>query len=102
MKTRIISAIVMLLLLILVYLGGIWLKMAVVIISVIGLDEFYKGFKAGVMVSGFLIGSGLTIDIFNAIKKMKLEFNVNKPEETTGEPEPPKESEDKYEPSYAD
>ena len=46
MKTRIISAIIMLPLLILVYLGGIWLKMAVVIVSVIGLDEFYKGFRA--------------------------------------------------------
>ena len=46
MKTRIISAIVMLPLLLLVYFGGVWLKMAVVVLSVIGLDEFYKGFRA--------------------------------------------------------
>ena len=46
MKTRIISALIMLPLLLLVYFGGVWLKMAVVIISVIGLDEFYKGFRA--------------------------------------------------------
>ena len=46
MKTRIISAVIMLPLLIFLYLGGMWLKVAVVIISFIGLDEFYKGFKA--------------------------------------------------------
>lgn len=46
MKTRIISALIMLPLLILVYLGGMWLKCAVVIISIIGLDEFYKGYNA--------------------------------------------------------
>ena len=46
MKTRIISAIVMLPLLVLVYLGGVWLKAAVVIVSFIGLHEFYEGFRA--------------------------------------------------------
>ena len=46
MKTRIISAIIMLPLLLLVYFGGVWLKIAVVVVSIIGLDEFYKGFRA--------------------------------------------------------
>ena len=46
MKTRILSAVIMLPLLLLVYFGGIWLKMAVIIVSVIGLHEFYKGFEA--------------------------------------------------------
>ena len=69
MKTRIISAIVMLPLLILVYLGGIWLKMAVVIISVIGLDEFYKGFKAEGVKPSFPIGiaSVILLHIFHTI-----------------------------------
>ncbi|MCR4709229.1 MAG: phosphatidate cytidylyltransferase [Clostridiales bacterium] len=69
MKTRIISAIVMLPLLILVYLGGIWLKMAVVIISVIGLDEFYKGFNAEGVKPSFPIGiaSVILLHIFHTI-----------------------------------
>ena len=69
MKTRIISAIVMLPLLILVYLGGIWLKMAVVIISVIGLDEFYKGFKAEGVKPSLPIGiaSVILLHIFHTI-----------------------------------
>lgn len=45
MKTRIVSAIVMLPLLLIVYFGGVWLKMAVVVISIIGLHEFYNGFR---------------------------------------------------------
>ena len=56
MKTRIISAIIMLPLLIFVYLGGIWLKLAVVAVSVIGLNEFYKGFKAEGVRPSFAIG----------------------------------------------
>ncbi len=58
MKTRIISAIIMLPLLLFVYLGGLWLKFAVVCVSVIGLDEFYKGFRAEGVKPSFPIGIG--------------------------------------------
>jgi phosphatidate cytidylyltransferase len=61
MKTRIISAIIMLPLLLLVYFGGIWLKMAVIIVSVIGLHEFYKGFEAEGVKPCFPIGIGAVI-----------------------------------------
>ena len=44
MKTRIISACVMLPLLILVYLGGYPLMAAAFLVGAIGLHEFYKGF----------------------------------------------------------
>lgn len=46
MKTRIISACIMLPLLIVVYLGGYWLMAAAFIVGIIGLHEFYKGFEA--------------------------------------------------------
>ena len=46
MKTRILSACIMLPLLILVYLGGLWLFAAALAVGVIGLREFYKGFEA--------------------------------------------------------
>ena len=46
MKTRIISACIMLPLLVVVYLGGLWLTAAAFIVGVIGLHEFYKGFEA--------------------------------------------------------
>lgn len=46
MKTRIISACVMLPLLILVYLGGWFIWAAALIVAVLGVREFYKGFEA--------------------------------------------------------
>ena len=46
MKTRIISACVMLPLLILVYLGGYPLMAAAFLVGAIGLHEFYHGFEA--------------------------------------------------------
>ena len=46
MKTRIISACVMLPLLILVYLGGYPLMAAAFLVGAIGLREFYQGFEA--------------------------------------------------------
>ncbi len=46
MKTRIISACVMLPLLIFVYLGGWFLWALALIIGIIGVREFYKGFEA--------------------------------------------------------
>jgi len=46
MKTRIISALVMLPLLAVLYFGGIWLVGAALLISVIGVKEFFDGFNA--------------------------------------------------------
>ena len=46
MKTRIVSACIMLPLLILVYLGGYFLMMACAAVSVIAIGEFYRGFEA--------------------------------------------------------
>ena len=45
MKTRIISGACMVPLLILVFLGGIWLALMCVLVAWIGLTEFYKGFE---------------------------------------------------------
>lgn len=46
MKTRILSGLVMAPLLILVYLGGWFIWAAAVFVSIVGLNEFYKGFEA--------------------------------------------------------
>lgn len=46
MKTRIISACIMLPLLILVYLGGWFIWAAALIVALMGIREFYKGFEA--------------------------------------------------------
>lgn len=46
MKTRILSACVMLPLLILVYLGGMWLIAAAFLVGVIGIGELYRGFES--------------------------------------------------------
>ena len=45
MKTRIISGLVMAPLLVVLYLGGWWLWAAALLISVMGLHEFYKGWE---------------------------------------------------------
>ena len=45
MKTRIISGLVMAPLLIVLYLGGWWLWAAALLIAVMGLQEFYKGWN---------------------------------------------------------
>ncbi len=45
MKTRIISGICMVPLLVLVYLGGYWLAALCIIVGAIGTGEFYKGFE---------------------------------------------------------
>ncbi len=67
MKTRIISACVMLPLLILVYLGGYWLMAAAFVVGIIGLHEFYKGFEAADAKPCRLIGyaAGALLYIFN-------------------------------------
>lgn len=46
MKTRIISGILMLPLLIVVWLGGIWITALCILIGFIGIREFYNGFEA--------------------------------------------------------
>lgn len=46
MKTRIISGLIMLPLLLLVYLGGYWLMAACIAASLIAVREFYKGYEA--------------------------------------------------------
>lgn len=46
MKQRIISGLIMVPLLLVVILGGIWLKAAVFLIAVIGISEFFRGFRA--------------------------------------------------------
>lgn len=77
MKTRIISAIVMLPLLLLVYFGGIWLKLACIAISFIGLKEFYDGFRNEGAQPCYIIGycsiillyvlhfAGMSLEYFN-------------------------------------
>ena len=69
MKTRIISALIMLPLLLLIYFGGIWLKLAVIAVSVIGLSEFYKGFRAEGVKPSFVIGvaSIVLLHVFHTI-----------------------------------
>ncbi len=77
MQTRIISAIIMLPLLLLVYFGGIWLKLACIAISFIGLKEFYDGFRNEGAQPCYIIGycsiillyvlhfAGMSLEYFN-------------------------------------
>ena len=53
MKTRIISGICMVPLVGIVYLGNYWLAVLVFLIGIIGMREFFNGFRA--MISLFLI-----------------------------------------------
>ena len=46
MKTRIISGLIMAPLLIVLYLGGWWLWAAALLIAIMGLQEFYKGWNS--------------------------------------------------------
>ena len=46
MKTRILSACVMLPLLVLVYLGGLWLMTAAVLVGFLGIGELFRGFES--------------------------------------------------------
>ena len=64
MKTRIISAIIMLPLLFLVYFGGVWLKLACIAISVIGLKEFYDGFRHEGAKPSYVIGYGSIVLLY--------------------------------------
>ncbi len=64
MKTRIISAIIMLPLLLLVYFGGIWLMLACIAISFIGLHEFYNGFRNEGAQPSYIIGCGSIVLLY--------------------------------------
>ena len=58
MKTRVISGLCMVPLLIIIYLGGWWLVGAAFLIGLIGLKEFYEGFNNMGYKPAFLIGYG--------------------------------------------
>ena len=64
MKTRIISGLVMAPLLIVLYLGGMWLRCAAFLIAVMGLYEFYKGWKNMGVEPSFSIGCIMTLILF--------------------------------------
>ena len=64
MKTRIISGFIMAPLLIVLYLGGIWLKIAAFIIAAMGLHEFYKGWRSLGVEPSFTIGYVMTAILF--------------------------------------
>ena len=66
MKTRIISACIMLPLLILVYLGSYWLMAACMIVSFIGVREFYKGYEAVGTRPAYAIAYTLIILLYGA------------------------------------
>lgn len=56
MKTRIISACIMLPLLILVYLGGWFIWAAALLVGLMGVHEFYKGFEASGFKPSYAVG----------------------------------------------
>ncbi len=58
MKTRIISACLMLPFLIIIWLGGLWLAAAGLVVSAIGLREFYKGAESAGAKPSFAVGYG--------------------------------------------
>lgn len=64
MKTRIISGLVMAPLLIVLYLGGIWLWAAALLIAVMGLREFYKGWENMAVKPAHVIGYVMTAILF--------------------------------------
>ena len=74
MKTRIISSLVMLPLLIFVYLGGLWLEFAIIVMSFIGLTEFYNGFKSSGTKPSYAIGycSIILLYLFHALTQFGL------------------------------
>ena len=68
MKTRIISSLIMLPLLVLVLLGGVPLYCAIAVISFIAMYEFYKGFESmdihPVRIAGYVFGAILLAVVF--------------------------------------
>lgn len=66
MKTRIISGFVMAPLLIVLYLGGVWLWAAALFIALLGLREFYKGWENMGVRPSYPIGAAMTVLLFAA------------------------------------
>ena len=64
MKTRIISGFVMAPLLIVLYLGGVWLWAAALFIALMGLHEFYKGWDNMGVHPSFPIGAVMTVLLY--------------------------------------
>lgn len=64
MKTRIISSLVMLPLLIIVWLGGWFLAAAGVVVSIIGIREFYNGFAAAGAKPSYRIGYSAVVLLY--------------------------------------
>ena len=64
MKTRIISGFVMAPLLVVLYLGGIWLWAAALLIALVGLREFYKGWENMDVHPSYPIGAVMTVILF--------------------------------------
>lgn len=64
MKTRIISGIAMLPLLAIIYLGGYFIVAGALLVGLIGLKEFYKGFEAIDIVPSYIIGVVSTLGLY--------------------------------------
>ncbi len=64
MRTRILSGIAMVPLLILVYLGGVWLALMCIAVAWVGLTEFYNGFENMGIHPSRIIGCGSIILLY--------------------------------------
>jgi phosphatidate cytidylyltransferase len=67
MKTRVISGLIMVPLLLVIYFGGFWLWLAALLISLIGIGEFYKGFQALEIQPSVFLGRVLICALFGAL-----------------------------------
>ena len=85
MKTRILSGLIMAPLLILLYLGGWWLWGAALLIAVVGLQEFYKGWEnidvhpskeIGLIMTVLLFVTAIPYDIAGAHKVPRFYENM--------------------------
>ncbi|MBQ6622865.1 MAG: phosphatidate cytidylyltransferase [Mogibacterium sp.] len=70
MKTRVISGIIMVPLLLVIYFGGIWLWAAATLIALVGLSEFYNGFRNMDIEPSNAIGYVLTAALFGVLGVM--------------------------------
>ena len=67
MKTRVMSGLIMVPLLLVIYFGGIWLWIAALLISVIGLQEFCNGFEALGVHPAKRLSQALACGLFGAL-----------------------------------
>ena len=77
MKTRVISALAMVPLLLVFYFGGYWLMAITVLVSVIGIKEFYSGFEHMDIHPSYFVGYGAIALLygFNAYMYYMGDFN---------------------------